>query len=170
MFRLLVLAPALVLAASSSPRLVELKAVSFNATGPAGLSIVGRANALEFEQDGDHVILRVPLDGVDTGIELRNRHMREKYLETAKFPHAELRVPASAMAAGPKRTVEGTFTVHGRQKPVTVTYAAEAKGDGLLVDGTFHINLKDYAIDVPNYLGVTVKPDVSVTATFVVAP
>jgi hypothetical protein len=44
----------------------------------------------------------------------------------------------------------------------------ESKGDGaaIVTHGTFHINMNDFGITVPSYLGVTVKPGVDVTAGF----
>ena len=35
--------------------------------------------------------------------------------------------------------------------------------------GTVHVNMNDFGITVPVYLGVTVKPDVDVSASFHVA-
>jgi hypothetical protein len=36
------------------------------------------------------------------------------------------------------------------------------------VRGTVHINMSDYGIASPSFMGVTVKPDVDVTVAFVV--
>jgi hypothetical protein len=56
--------------------------VSFTAVGPAGLKIVGSTTQISVKEDGSNVLVSVPLATVDTGIGLRNKHMKEKYLET----------------------------------------------------------------------------------------
>ena len=65
--------------------------------------------------------------------------------------------------------VPGSLQLHGQTKPITVHYDAKADGSGFAAHGKFHINMNDYGIQVPTYLGVTVKPDVDVTASFHVA-
>jgi polyisoprenoid-binding protein YceI len=100
--------------------------------------------------------------------------MREKYLEVQKYPVATLTIARSALKiprSGEQAVadVPGTVQIHGQTRPVSVHY--EAKGDGTSVDarGAFRINMNDFGITVPVYLGVTVKPDVDVSATFHVA-
>jgi polyisoprenoid-binding protein YceI len=148
--------------------------VSFQASGPAGLTIVGQTPDLTVADDGANVIVTVPLANLSTGIGLRDHHMREKYLEVPKFPAATLTIARSALkfpAAGGQAAadVPGTLQLHGQTRPVTVHY--DAKGDGANVGakGTFRINMNDFGITVPTYLGVTVKPDVDVTASLHVA-
>ena len=59
--------------------------------GPAGLNIEGTTRELGISELDGEILFRVPLSGIDTGIGLRNRHMRG-YLDVASFPQAELRV------------------------------------------------------------------------------
>jgi polyisoprenoid-binding protein YceI len=150
--------------------IAKVNEVSFLATGPAGFKINGQTSSLEVKVDGEMVLLQVPLDTVDTGIELRNRHMKEKYLQTATFPKAELKVAKSLLKEGKGQKGTAHFVVHGEDKEVTVSYDVTKVGEGLEVKGSFDINLKQHGIDIPSYLGVTVKPDVKVTAAFVVKP
>jgi polyisoprenoid-binding protein YceI len=150
-------------------RVSKVNELQFNATGPAGLKIAGQTTKLEVTEAGDQVTLRVPLDTVDTGIELRNSHMKEKYLETGKFPVAELKVPRAALKEGAGQKTTGTFTVHGQAREVTVTYDVTRTADGLEVKASFDLNINNHGITVPSYLGVTVKPDMKVVASFVVS-
>ena len=149
---------------------VSVKDVSFLAVGPAGLKINGVSTSLETKEEGEFVVFRVPLDTLETGISLRDRHMKEKYLETQKFSHAELKVSKALLKAGRQQKGTGTFTVHGVSKPIDFVYDVTADANGLSVQGTFDINIKQFGIEVPSYLGVTVKPDVKVAANFVVKP
>jgi polyisoprenoid-binding protein YceI len=163
---------ALAHAALSSP---TNKHVGFVASGPAGMKIEGSTSELDLADQGENLVISVPLANLTTGIGLRDRHMKEKYLEVQKYPAATLSVARSALKlpAGGDRVevdVPSTVTLHGQARQVTVHY--EAKRDGptvVLTRGTFRINMNDFGITVPTYLGVTVKPDVDVSANFRVA-
>jgi hypothetical protein len=72
-------------------------AVAFSARGTAGLNIEGVTHELALEERDGNVVFRVPLAGLDTGISLRNRHMRG-YLDVMHFPVAELDVSKSLVA------------------------------------------------------------------------
>ncbi len=158
------------LVALADPAVTQVKDVHFLATGPAGLKIVGQTTKLVAHLEGDQLVISVPLDTVDTGISLRNTHMKEKYLDTKTHPNAELKVPLAALKEGKSQPLKGVFTVHGKSKEVSAMFDAAKNGDALDVNGLFEFNLKHYDIDVPNYLGVTVKPDVQVTAAFTIKP
>ena len=148
--------------------------IGFQASGPAGLKIEGTTSDLTVADASGNVVLTVPLANLSTGIGLRDKHMKEKYLEIDKYPAAVLTVARSALkfpaSGGSTETdVPGTLQLHGQTKPVTVHYDARGDGAGFAAHGKFHINMNDYGIQVPTYLGVTVKPDVDVTASFHVA-
>lgn len=145
--------------------------VSFEAAGPAGMKIDGETPDLSVADDGGNVVVTVPLGNLTTGIGLRDHHMKEKYLEVPKYPAATLTIARSALklpsGADPvKADVPATLQLHGQTHPVTVHYEAKATGSVLDARGAFHINMNDYGIAVPVYLGVTVKPDIDVAASF----
>ncbi len=145
--------------------------VSFTAIGPAGLRIVGKTGDLELKDDGQTLTVAVPLANLDTGISLRNKHMREKYLEVPKYPRAELIVPKAELklpAAGQTGAgqANGTLKLHGKEKPVRFTYKADHTGAATKVDGALHLDIREYGIDIPSYAGVSVKPDVDVAVSF----
>jgi polyisoprenoid-binding protein YceI len=158
----------LILAAPASAALsnnAESRIV-FKATGPAGLSFEGKGRDIKLKENGNNVIVSVKLDGLATGIELRDRHMKEKYLETGKYPTATLEVDKSKLrfpeGSAVNGSTEGKLTLHGVSKIVKVSYHADGDKNQAKVDGSMHINMKDFKIEVPNYLGVTVKPNVDV--------
>ncbi len=148
--------------------------VGFQATGPAGLKIEGTTGDLNVAEADGNIVVDVPLANLSTGIALRDHHMKEKYLEVPKYPSATLVVSRAALklpAAGAttEADVPGTLKLHGQGRPVTVHYDAKGDGAGFAVNGKFRVKMDEFGISVPSYLGVTVKPDVTVTASFHVA-
>lgn len=144
--------------------------VTFLATGPGGLQIKGSGTDLTVDDKGDTVTVVVPLKDIDTGIALRNKHMRDKYLEVAKYPtveltvsRAEIRLGASGEGAG---DANGTMKLHGQSKPVRFHYAVKRSGAASNVAGSLRVNMKDFGIEEPSFMGATVKPEVDVNVTF----
>lgn len=129
----------------------------------------------------------VDLASIDTGIDLRNEHMRDNFLETKQFPKAtfvlkKLTNPPTKLEPGKKYKLnaEGSFSLHGKtvtkQVPLEITYftkcaATEAKRAGcdlIQIKGTFSVPFKDHGIKRPEIvfqkLADTVIVTVSATA------
>ncbi len=145
--------------------------VSFAATGPAGMKIEGTTPDLSVADDGVNVVITVPLANLSTGIGLRDHHMKEKYLEVQKYPSATLTIARSALkfprsGEQAEADVPGSVQIHGQTRTTTVHYDAKGDGSSLSARGVFHVNMNDFGITVPTYLGVTVKPEVDVSASF----
>lgn len=109
------------------------------------------------------VDLRVEVDlaSLDTGIGMRNTHMRERHLETDTYPLAVFTgrevTAASPAALVPGETValtvQGTFDLHGVVRPLTVDATVTLAADGTLTVTTgFPVKLSDHAIDRPQFL------------------
>lgn len=145
-------------------------AVQFTGVGPGGFKMVGKTAALSLVQDDKALTIVVALAELTTGIALRDKHMRDKYLEVQKFPDTRLTVPLAALpnpAAGASVDVElkGNLTLHGVAREVPVKVQARCTPENVCTaKGSFTINMKDYGIVVPTYLGVTIKPDINVEA------
>lgn len=144
---------------------------SFKGTGPAGFKIEGKTKSVDVKDDGKALTVVVSLKDLETGIELRDKHMREKYLEVDKHPEATLSVPLDAVkwpedGKSSEGEAKGTFAVHGKSKEITFKYkVTNAKGT-YAVEGEAPINFKDFDVSVPTYLGITVKPDITIVSTF----
>ena len=158
----------LVHAASSSPSGATIL-VSLRGTG--GLHIEGTTHELSLSEQDGKLVFQVPLSGVDTGIALRNRHMRN-YLDVAHFPHAELQVPRWTLTFPASGTVtesdvSGVLAIHGVYRPCSAHYRAERAPSGeLRVRATTRVDMRDFGIDVPSYLGVHVDPEVRLQVDF----
>jgi len=145
--------------------------VTFTATATAGAKIVGTARELTLEAQGPWLVFKAPLRTITTGIPLRDRQMRDKYLEVESFPFVELRLgretlslPAlNGASAGEAR---GRLSLHGKSKDTTVRYSVRREGDAIKVSASFRIDLRAYGIDIPSYRGITLNPDVDVDVGF----
>lgn len=99
--------------------------------------------------------LTVKLADFDTGLELRNDHMKNKYLEVAKFPEASLVVKTFTGSE-----FDGDLTLKGQTKPVH----GVAKIEGGKLRAGFTLKLSDYpAIGVPTFKGVGVQDEVAIS-------
>lgn len=145
-------------------------AVQFTGVGPGGFKMVGKTAALSLVQDDKALTVVVALADLSTGIALRDKHMRDKYLEVQKFPDTRLAVPLAALpnpAAGTSVDVEvkGTLSLHGVKRELPVKIKASCTPQNVCTaKGSFMINIKEFGIVVPSYLGVTLKPEVNVEA------
>ncbi len=145
--------------------------VRFVAVGPVGMKIEGKTSDLKVVDSGKAITVDVPLSHLQTGIGLRDRHMRDKYLQVDKYPDAKLTVQRSALrlpadGATLDADASGKFTLHGHTKDVTFHYSAHRTGASYSVSGRVHVDMRDYGVEVPSYLGVTVKPGVAVNVRF----
>ncbi len=133
---------------------------------------VGTPGFLKINADGGEFVGRVTQDDkgrvtgeftcalalFKTGFALRDEHMRDRYLEVAKFPEAKLVL--DAWSPSPNKTAwSGNLTLKGVTKPVSGT-ANYSEGK---VHAEFVVNVSDYPISVPSYLGVTMAKEVTVS-------
>ena len=126
------------------------------------------------------------LASIETGIGLRDQHMRDDYLETGKYPKATLKInkiTASDKKLQDKKSIkvnaEGTLSLHGVMKPVklngvNLTYFKETKdtrgkmpGNLLHIDGGFVIKLPDYNIKVPRMLVLQLDENIKVNVDLI---
>jgi polyisoprenoid-binding protein YceI len=120
--------------------------------------------------------LAVDLRTLDTGIGLRNKHLRENYLEvdkgtgfaTATLSEIDLNGFKSDAPAG-RGSFTGLLTLHGVTKEVTGAVEVRQAGAGLRVRAFFPVVLSAYSIPIPRYLGIGVRDTVQVEVAFAVS-
>jgi polyisoprenoid-binding protein YceI len=108
------------------------------------------------------------LVALETGIELRDEHMKEKYLEVAKFPEAKLVLrPIKQSGIAADKDFSGKFTatltLHGMTKEVGGDF--EYVGSEKKLQARFQLRVSEFGIDVPSWMGVTVTDTVDVSVT-----
>jgi polyisoprenoid-binding protein YceI len=115
----------------------------------------------------------VDLNTLDTGIGLRDKHMRDNYLETEKYPFAEFTgkiTPIPSLSTGTKSpvTAVGKFKIHGVEREIEVkgTLSKNAKGE-LELEAGFEVLLSDYKIPLPKlvFYELAENQEVSIKAT-----
>ncbi|MDZ7722468.1 MAG: YceI family protein [candidate division KSB1 bacterium] len=99
----------------------------------------------------------VELQTLDTGIGLRNRHMRENYLETETYPYATYEgtiteIDSAAIDSGFIAFTEGTFSVHGVEKPLEMEVQVTPDDDQYQAYSEFQVLLSDHYIKIPKLM------------------
>ena len=113
----------------------------------------------------------VDLNSIDTGIGLRNRHMRENYLNTDKWPYTKYtgRIIKSSLVeqAVWNVTTEGTMFIHGLEQPLSVTGRIEqVEAGSYRVTVNFTIRLSDYGIEIPSLMFLKIDENMELVLDF----
>jgi len=118
--------------------------------------------------------ITVDLRTLDTGIGLRNEHLKEHYLEVDKGEGYDKAVLSDidlkgvhADSSEGKGSFTGLLTLHGVKKTVSGPIEVRKTGEGVRVKASFPVHLPEYNIAEPRYLGVGVKDTVQVDVTFI---
>ena len=115
--------------------------------------------------------IQVDMRDFTTGIALRDKHMKEKYLGTEKPENqfAKLRITSIEMPGEevPVRgevdaRVSGTLTLHGKTQPIRTESKIRIDGKNLTTEVKFKLKLSDYGIEIPSYAGITVAEMVDI--------
>ena len=122
------------------------------------------------EASGFSGALRVDLGTLDTGIRLRNAHLRDTYLEVdrgetfrvAVLSDIRLGEPFPAGSAAHETTFSGTVLLHGVERPVTGETELSRTDGRVRIEARFSLRLEDFDIPPPRYLGVGVRDEVGI--------
>ena len=116
--------------------------------------------------------MSVDLRTLKTGISLRDRHMRDNYLEVgngAQFEKATIEDIQIGKLDG-KTTFNGTLVLHGERRPITGSAVLEKRDGGYSVQAEFPVKVSEYKIAKPTYLGVGVQDEVRIKVAVTVLP
>lgn len=147
----LLVAPSLTYGAGSAKFTVELSPAGSFVAQSYSLAVQGEAKRTLDGVQAKHI--SIDLNSFRTGIDLRDRHLKEKYFETKKYPNAVL-----THAEGKNGKFTGELDLHGVKKAVEGVY--QIKGGMFL--GRFKTKISDYNIAPAKYMGVGVEDDVEV--------
>ena len=131
-------------------------------------TILGRTNTASGTVVADLVAgtgsvdVSVPVASLDTGIELRNKHLQSgDWLDARTSPELRFVSRSARKLEDGSWEIAGDFTLHGVSKPLTLRAqvrpipadAAKAaglgKGDWLRVSAPFEVRLSEHGVEVP---------------------
>lgn len=142
---------------------------SFEAKTKALSGQVGTAPDTSQPLGGD---LAVDLQTLETGIAVRDRHMRETYLEVEKGPDYAVATfdQIRVEKLDGKSTFKGTLLLHGQRQEVTGTADLQQRDGRIRVQAQFPIKVSAFQIPKPTYLGVGVRDEIQIKVMLTVEP
>ena len=108
--------------------------------------------------------LKVELQTLETGIGIRDRHMKNNYLEVEKGPEfstamiEDIRVEKMAG----KTVFTAMLSLHGQKRKVTGAAELQQKDGSIKVQAQFPLKVSDFDIPAPTYLGVGVRDEIQI--------
>ena len=141
---------------------------------PAMIKINGEAKGpegtLTANKNNLSGMVKVDLNNLTTKIDLRDEHMKNKYLEVGKFPEAtlefvNLQLPTDFATLSDKETevpFTGKFTMHGKTSDVTGTAKVARIAKHVAGSAEFVFKITDHLDTLPTWMGVKVAENVTV--------
>lgn len=123
--------------------------------------------------DGTAFYLEVDLASLDTGIGLRNRHMRDNYLEVSRFPFATYEgiiERTVAVGGGYRVTTFGRLSIHGVARERRLTCRVDRAGTGYRAQCAFEVLLTDHDIEIPKVMFLKLANEIRLELDFTVVP
>lgn len=138
------------------------------------LFLAGEGLQGETDLSRSEFYFEVDLASLDTGIGLRNRHMRENYLETDRFPFASFTGRVSRLErvglGGFEATAQGRFGVHGIERDREIACVGELQGEDLRIRCAFEVLLSDHEIPIPKLMFMKIDEIMEVDLEFFLTP
>lgn len=134
--------------------------LKFKATGkPSFIKATGsipfKETNFEYTESELSGSAKVDLTKLDSGIELRDTHLKEKYLHTNKFPEAQLVILKQKAPVGKTSKLTAQLTFHGVKKEIMIDAELEKKGKVITLVSSFDFMLTDYGVELPSFQGIT---------------
>jgi polyisoprenoid-binding protein YceI len=153
-----------------SKNLVEFHAEdSYDAFDGRTNRVTGVISADPAKPSAASVEVNVDMSALATGNSLRDKEMKELYLETQNHPACSFKsvsvvAPDSIAPNSPADIkVTGDFQLHGTTKRVTIPVRVVLIPDGRIhATSNFKVHMPDFGINVPDNILVTVNNDVPV--------
>jgi polyisoprenoid-binding protein YceI len=124
--------------------------------------------------EGTEFYFEVDLADLDTGIKLRNRHMRDNYLEVRDYPYATLEGSLGSVQVMPdggfRIAIVGMLGIHGVSNRVAISCTASEQGAGYRVACDWEVLLSDYDIEVPRVMFMKLANEIRIQLEFTLMP
>jgi polyisoprenoid-binding protein YceI len=106
-----------------------------------------------------HVELTIPVQSLKTGMDLRDKHMRERIFTKADGTMPDIVFKADQATCAPDCVITGTLTIRGETRPQKISLSMKNPDH---VEGHAAILLSAYGIEAPSQVGVKVNDNVDV--------
>jgi polyisoprenoid-binding protein YceI len=111
-----------------------------------------------------------PLNTLDTGVSLRDKHLKDEFLQVEKYPEAQLTVSRVKLEKNPETDgyiqnqvpFDGTLTVHGVSHRVNGTIDVSTSVGVTKGEAQFGIKISDFGFPEPKFMGMKVNDDVQI--------
>jgi polyisoprenoid-binding protein YceI len=151
-------------------------------TNVSGIRVRGRSRALQAtfrltlgtdDPGAERIEAVVPVDSLETGLRLRDDHMRAAIFTTPEGERPDVRFSADKSvcrtAARPRERVcqlTGALTIRGSSRPFTIDLKVIDLVDRFSVSGDTVVKLSVFGIEAPSQLGVQTLDDVRLHVEF----
>jgi polyisoprenoid-binding protein YceI len=114
---------------------------------------------------GARISLTIDAASLDTGIEMRDKHLRSPdFFDIERFPTIAFQ-SVSVESAGRGATVMGRLTLHGVTREIAVPVDVQITETALVASGEFIVNRGEYAMNYNSFLN-PIGNEVRVAFTF----
>ncbi|MCX6148318.1 MAG: YceI family protein [Candidatus Kapabacteria bacterium] len=112
----------------------------------------------------------VDMNTLTTNMGLRDRHMRDNYLHTSKYPKSNYKGNITSVQEKNGKfevVVEGDFFIHGVGKKTKINASLIPDGNnGFKVVAKFIVKLTDYKIEIPQMMFAKINENMDVVIDF----
>ena len=147
----------------------------FSKTAMEDISAVNTSSKSAINTKDKSVLVKVKVIAFKFEKPLMEEHFNEKYLESDKFPDAVFKGKITSDIDFSKDGVypvkaEGSFTMHGGEKPRTFEGTLEIKKGQMILHCKFSVKLADYQIEVPSVVTEKIAETIDVDVNFTYIP
>ena len=120
------------------------------------------------------IYFEVDLASLDTGIGMRDRQMRNSYLEVDRYPYAAFGGTIEQVVSLPGKmfqvTTQGILGIHGIEQERALTCNLATVNEGYRVNCSFSVFLSDHDIEIPKLMFLKLNNEIRMELNFILEP
>ena len=120
------------------------------------------------------IYFEVDLASLDTGIGMRDRQMRNSYLEVDRYPYAAFGGTIEQVVSLPGEifqvTTQGILGIHGIEQERALTCNLATVNEGYRVNCSFSVFLSDHDIEIPKLMFLKLNNEIRMDLNFILEP
>ena len=120
------------------------------------------------------IYFEVDLASLDTGIGMRDRQMRNSYLEVDRYPYATFGGTIEQVVSLPGEifqvTTQGILGIHGIEQERALTCNLATVNEGYRVNCSFSVFLSDHDIEIPKLMFLKLNNEIRMELNFILEP